>query len=200
MVHPITIAPTVDLTEDAEPPSQEMQELYNRIVQEINQEGISMETFAEVAIDATHAALTLAMLFHSARVVRYEHYVDRLWNFLCEVPVEERRKRYQAHRESVTNCKGVSTNSTQSAAEVPDLLLVDSPQETVQGRPLRNRTFISNEAKAVLNDYFETDSYPRAQTRDVLARQVGLEVDVIRIYFQNRRRCLRSGNIKQTRK
>ena len=79
--------------------------------------------------------------------------------------------------------------------EIKRVLLENEPKQAGDIDPvprvrIRNRTFISDEAKQILNEYFEQDPYPNWHKRDLLGQKVGLSAEVIRIYYQNRRRLL----------
>ena len=79
--------------------------------------------------------------------------------------------------------------------EMKQILPKNEPSQSVETDlvprvRIRNRTFISDEAKHILNQNFEKDPYPNWNKRDLLGQLVGLSPEVIRIYFQNRRRIL----------
>ena len=89
-----------------------------------------------------------------------------------------------------------SLNQSKSDEFIKQVLCESEPDSPggVAGpmRRIRNRTYISDEAKRILNEYFDHDPYPSWNNRDLLGRKVGLSSEVIRIYFQNRRRILGS--------
>ena len=93
----------------------------------------------------------------------------------------------------------VSSRSQSRSDEFIKQVLCESEADSLGGETgsvprgrVRNRTFISDEAKRILNEYFSQDPYPSWNNRDQLGRMVGLSSEVIRIYFQNRRRILGS--------
>ena len=212
--------------------SEEMQGIMARVMKEVTNEGITLEIFAKVVINATNE--TLKRLFQSGGV-GYERYVQMIVSFLDIVPLEERRKRYKQQTDQTSVCSKSQEGKKLSAVEQilksppkisPILMHFDIVAGTEKQSPIllqpktedsvkqvlsesepnvlgsltepsprvrvRNRTYISDAAKEILNEHFDQDPYPNWHKRDVLGQKVGLSAEVIRIYYQNRRRLLGS--------